>query len=80
MEFSDDLEPFVGRIDWQEAFAQNPDLPVFDVPTAERERIHGQETSEDAEARVLPGEVEAWLSIAHLASDDDEDKDREVEG
>jgi hypothetical protein len=58
----DDLEPFEGKYDWDEAFAQNPDLPVFDVPTAERERIHGQETQEDAEARVLPGEVEAWLS------------------
>jgi hypothetical protein len=78
-EGEDDLEPFHGKFDWNEAFAQNPDLPVFDVPTAERERVHGQETAEDAEARVLPGEVEAWLSIAHLDRDDDEeDLDPEV--
>jgi hypothetical protein len=54
----DEMEPFTGRYDWDEAFPQNPDQPVFDVPNWKRDIDHGAETAEDAQARALAEETE----------------------
>jgi hypothetical protein len=62
----DEMEPFTGRYDWDEAFRQNPDQPVFDVPNWMRDMDHGAETAEDAQARALAEETEEFLSIAQL--------------
>lgn len=62
----DELEPVNGRFNWEEAFRQNPDQPRFDVPNWMRDRIHGAETDEDAQARALAEEAEEWLTVAHL--------------
>jgi hypothetical protein len=62
----DDWEPFTGRFDWDLAFEQNPDAPVFDVPDWEREINWGRETVEDAQARAVAREAEGYARIAHL--------------
>lgn len=64
----DELEPGVGKYDWQEAFRQNPDQPHpdVDVPSWMRSMDHGRETAEDAQARTLAEEAEEFLAIAHL--------------
>jgi hypothetical protein len=61
----DELEPSNGKYDWERAFAQNPELPVFDVPNWERDRIYGVETAEDAQARAAAQDASEWLEIAH---------------
>jgi hypothetical protein len=61
-----EMEPFTGRYNWDEAFRQNPDQPVFDVPNWMRDMDHGGETAEDAQARALAEEAEEFLSIAQL--------------
>jgi hypothetical protein len=62
------MEPCTGRYDWDEAFRQNPDQPVFDVPNWMRDMDHGRETVEDAQERALAEETEEFLSIAHLST------------
>ena len=47
-----DLEPFEGSYDWQEAFRQNPGEPVYDVPLTMQIRIHGLETTAQADVRA----------------------------
>lgn len=37
----DELEPLVGRFDWDEAFRQNPQMPVFEISEDERRRLYG---------------------------------------
>jgi hypothetical protein len=59
----DELEPFTGRYDWEEAFRQNPGQGRFDVPRKMRDRNHGTETAEDAQARALAEETDEWLAI-----------------
>lgn len=36
----DDLEPLRGTYDWDLAFAQNPDEPVYEVSDEMRRRVH----------------------------------------
>lgn len=62
----DDLEPFQGRHDWDRAFKQNPDQPRFDVPNYMRDRVHGRETAEDAQARAVGHDAEEYIRISHL--------------
>jgi hypothetical protein len=64
----------VGRHDWEEAFRQNPDQPRFDVPNWMRDRVHGVESAEDAQARALAEEAEDWLAVAHLDPGTDADE------
>jgi hypothetical protein len=59
----DELEPFTGRYDWEEAFHQNPDQRRFDVPRWRRDLNHGTESVKDAQARAAAEEAEDWLAI-----------------
>jgi hypothetical protein len=61
-----EAEPFKGRYDWDEAFRQNPDEPMYDVPRWMRDCVWGEETAEDAKACALAEEAEEWLAVAHL--------------
>jgi hypothetical protein len=40
-ELYDELEPFQGVYDWDEAFRQNPDEPAYEIPEGMRTRVHG---------------------------------------
>jgi hypothetical protein len=70
MEDDDEMEPSIGVHNWDEAFRQNPDQPVFDVPDWMRDMNHGRETAEDAQARALAQEAQEWAAIAHLDTGD----------
>lgn len=63
---ADDLEPFIGIYDYDEANCQNPDEPWYEASLAERIRVHGSETAEDAQARAVAIEAEEWAAVAYL--------------
>jgi hypothetical protein len=69
----DDLEPFTGRFDYEEAFRQNPDQPRFDVPNWMRDQDHGRESADDAQVRPLAEETEEWLTVARLDPEADDE-------
>lgn len=37
----DELEPLVGTYNWDQAFIQNPGLPVYEVSEEQRRKVHG---------------------------------------
>lgn len=63
---------FEGIYDWEESFAQNPDLERFEVPLWMQIQVHGAETAEMAQERAAyigqhrrhKGRTEPFSSVA----------------